>query len=431
MLDLYHSLTRRSAPAFRGLLRTRLRRGKEHATRLSERMGQPGLPRPDGKLVWFHAASVGEAQSTLILINALLARFPDLNILVTTGTLTSAQLMQQRLPPRAIHQFYPLDHPEWVEAFLNHWCPDMILWMESELWPNMLKAIRARNIHCVLVNARMSPRSYRRWKHFRETAATLLSAFDLCLAQTETDATCFLKLRAINVHVRDNLKYSAEPLPFDRAELDRLQVAIAGRPVWLYASTHDGEEELACEIHKKLQKNHPAILTVIVPRHPERRNDIAAQCQKQGLQVCLRGETLSLPIAQDQIYLADTLGELGLFYRLCPVACIGRTFSKDGGGGHNPIEAAQLGCAVLHGPAIQNLYQIFTEMDEAGAARLVTTQSALFATLDHLLGNAPEMTELQIKGSRFAQEKAEALVRIMHDLEPFLVDCGVLESKSA
>jgi len=431
MLDLYHSLTSRSAPAFRGLLRTRLRRGKEHAIRLPERMGQPGLPRPKGKLVWFHAASVGEAQSTLILINALLVRFPDLHILVTTGTLTSASLMQQRLPPRAIHQFYPLDHPAWVETFLNHWAPDMILWMESELWPNMLKAIRARNIHCVLVNARMSRRSYRRWKHFRETAATLLSAFDLCLAQTPEDAESFLKLRAINVHVRDNLKYSADPLPFDRNELDRLQTVLAGRPVWLYASTHDGEEDLACAIHKKLQKNHPNILTVIVPRHPERRNDILAQCQKQGVQARLRGDTLSPPELGDQIYIADTLGELGLFYRLCPMACIGRSFSKDGGGGHNPIEAAQLGCAVLHGLAIQNLQQIFTEMDDAGAAQLVATPETLFTTLEHFLSNPPDLTELQIKGSRFAQEKAEVLAHIMNDLEPYLVDCGIMESKRA
>lgn len=431
MLDLYHSLTRRSAPAFRGLLRARLRRGKEHATRLAERMGQPGLPRPPGKLVWFHAASVGEAQSTLILVNALLTRFPDLHILVTTGTLSSASLMQQRLPPRAIHQFYPLDHPEWVEAFLNHWMPDMILWMESELWPNMLKAIRDRDIHCVLINARMSRRSYRRWKRFRETAATLLSAFDLCLAQTETDAESFLKLRAINVHVRDNLKYSADPLPFDPAALDQLQTAITGRPVWLYASTHDGEEELACAIHKKLQQNHPALLTVIVPRHPERRNDILAQCRKQGLQARLRGETLTPPAPEDQIYIADTLGELGLFYRLCPVACIGRSFSKDGGGGHNPIEAAQLGCAVLHGPAIQNLKQIFSEMDDAGAAQKAATPDALFTTLDHLLSTPPDLTELQIKGSRFAQKKAEVLAKIMDDLEPYLVDCGIMESKRA
>ncbi len=431
MLDFYHSLTKLSAPALRRTLKKRLKRGKEDALRLPERMGQPGLPRPAGKLAWFHAASVGEAQSTLILLDALLTRFPDLHILVTTGTVTSATVMAQRLPPRAFHQFYPLDHPNWVDGFLSHWSPDIIFWMESELWPNMLKAIRVSNTHCVLVNAHMSRRSYRRWKRFRESAASLLSAFDLCLAQTEADAQAFLRLRAINVQVSDNVKYSALPLPFDGAAFDRIQTAVASRPVWLYASTHDGEEAIACRIHTQLKQKYPNLLTMIVPRHPERRTDILKLCQDAGLKTTLRGEHQNLPLRDDDIYLVDTMGELGLFYRLCPVSVIGRSFSNDGGGGHNPLEAALLGSAVLHGPDVQNLEQIFSEMDEAKAALQADTPEQLYTLLEHLLGDQPALTELQIQGSRFAQSKAEILPRIMRSLEPLLIDSGIMKDPRA
>lgn len=430
MLNLYHSLTSHSAPALRGILKRRLRRGKEDAARLPERMGEPGLPRPHGKLVWFHAASVGEAQSTLILIDALLTRFPDIHVLITTGTVSSAAIMQQRLPPRAIHQFYPLDHPQWVENFLNHWSPDLILWMESELWPNMLRGIRTRNIHCVLVNAHMSRRSYRRWKHVRETAAKLLSAFDLCLAQTEQDAGYYTRLRAVAVRVRDNVKYSADPLPHDPSALTAIKAALQStlrpRPVWLFASTHAGEEDIACRLHLELQKTYPDLLTIIAPRHPERREEILTTCQAHNLTTRLRSRDLVAPAATDQIYIADTLGELGLFYRLAPMACIGRSFSNDGGGGHNPIEAAMLGCAVLHGPHVQNQHQIFAEMDQAQASIRVDTEQDFLAALHHLFKNPAALTELQIRGSKFAQDKATVLVQIMNDLEPLLIDCGIM-----
>lgn len=426
MLDFYHSLTKLSAPALRRTLKKRLRKGKEDPLRLPERMGHPGLKRPAGRLAWFHAASVGEAQSTLILIEALLARFPDLHVLVTTGTVTSAEIMAQRLPQRAFHQFYPLDHPRWVERFISHWSPDMVFWMESELWPNMLRAIRSRNIHCVLVNARMSRRSYRRWKRFRDSAAALLSTFDLCLAQTEEDAQAFLRLRAINVQVSGNLKYSAAPLPCDMDALDRLKAALGDRPVWLYASTHDGEEELACRVHAAVKQHYPDILTIIAPRHPERRAQIVALCEAAGLDAGLRKAAQTLPRREQDIYIADTMGEMGLFYRLSPISVIGRSFSNDGGGGHNPLEAALLGSAVLHGPAVQNLEEIFAEMDAAEAAIRVEKPDQLGETLLRLLGDLPALTELQIQGSRFAQGKAEILPKIMQSLEPLLIDSGIM-----
>lgn len=426
MLSVYHSLTKASGPALRLLLRSRLRRGKEDPLRLQERMGRASLPRPPGKLVWFHAASVGEAQSTLILVEALLARCPGLNILVTTGTVTSAALMGRRLPPQAMHQYYPLDHPQWAAAFLDHWKPDLVLWMESELWPNMLAAIRERKISSALINARMSPRAYRRWKKIKPQIARLLTTFELFLAQTQADAESFEKLGAIHVEVRDNLKYAAAPLPWDQLDLTRLKAALAGRPLWLYASTHDGEEQIACETHKALKQKIPDLLTVIAPRHPERRESILALCQSQGLTAKLRGESKTLPAADDDIYIADTMGELGLFYRLSPIACIGRSFSLDGGGGHNPIEAAQLGCAVLHGPRVQNLGQIFAEMDKTGAALNLEMPEGLAATIARLLADPAALKALQDKALFFAQAKAAILQTVLKDLAPLLVDAEIV-----
>lgn len=427
MLELYHSITKISAPALRWALASRLKSGKEDPARLNERMGIITHPRPRGHIIWFHAASVGEAQSTLVLVNTLVERFPSLHILVTTGTVTSANLMGQRLPDRAIHQYYPLDHPEWVSSFLDHWNPDFIFWMESELWPNMLRAIRERNIHCILVNARMSRRSYRRWHHVQRTAAKLLSAFDLCIAQTEDDAKLFRKLGILDARVRNNLKYAANPLPNDPDNLAFLQKHTQGRLLWLYASTHAGEEKIACDIHKNLKQKIPNLLTVIVPRHPERRNDILTLCKENGITARLRTHTMEPPHENDDIYIADTLGELGLFYRLCPVTCIGRTFSDDGGGGHNPIEAAQLGCAVLHGPNIQNLAQIFDEMDTDGAAELAATPEMLESKIATLLMDPQALLTLQVRGKAFAQEKADTLATIIDDIEPLLADCGILE----
>lgn len=420
MIGFYSSIMGMSTFFLRSILNRRARQGKEDPARMGERMGIAGQPRPDGPLVWFHAASVGESQSTLILMNALLQQRPDLNVLVTTGTVTSAQLMEKRLPRRTIHQYYPLDHPSWVGSFLDHWQPDLALWMESEIWPNMLKALKKRDIPAALVNARLSPQSFKRWKLAAGEIKDLLAVFSVCLAQTEEDADYFRQLGARNVTVTDNLKYSAAPLPYEEKDLRALQAATKDRPLWLYASTHDGEEDMACRIHKHLQKTIPGLLTIIVPRHPERRGDIRKICEKYSLHAKFRGEEKILPGGEDQVYVGDTLGELGLFYRLSPVACIGRSFSNDGGGGHNPIEAAQLGCAILHGPHVQNLARIFEEFNSAGAAIRLKSEQDFQHRLERLLSDSDGLEALQNKATRFAQDKARVLEKVLEQLTPLL-----------
>lgn len=422
MLTLYKTFMRFGEPALNALLARRIRLGKENASRIGERRGYAGIARPVGPLCWVHAASVGEAQSALILIDRLLERHGNLHILMTTGTLSSANLMAKKLPPRAFHQFCPLDHPEWTARFLDHWKPDFALWIESELWPCMLSGLKEREIPAALVNARLSPASLRRWRLARTSAESILKAFRVILCQTEADAASFrlLGLEAKEVYVTDNVKYSAAPLPASAEGLEALKSAIGRRPCWVYASTHKGEEALAARVHKALKSSLPGLLTVIIPRHPERREEIAATLSGSGLNVTFRGENHAPPLPSTDLYIADTFGELGLFYRAAPLACIGRSFSDDGGGGHNPIEAAQLGCAVLHGPNVQNLQEIFDQMDEAGAARRTGDEQALSREIENLFTNPENLLEFQATARNFAEKKERIIDTVLEHLSPLL-----------
>lgn len=418
MLTLYSILTSLSAPFLNILLWHRLKKGKENAARISERRGITNKLRPDGKLIWIHAASVGETQSALILINKLLNANESLNILITSGTLTSAQLMQQRLPERAIHQFVPLDHPKWVKGFLKHWKPNAAIWIESELWPNMLRQIKKRRIPAALINARLSQTSFRRWFTFKNTAEKILSCFKVILTQTARDQHYFEKLKAEKVINAGNIKHSAEALPYDETAYHALSKAINDRPTWVFSSTHDGEEELAGTVHKALKQNHPDLLTIIVPRHPERRDDIRSKID--GLTLITRHPNATLPEADTDIYLADTLGELGLFYKICPIAMIGRSFSHDGGGGHNPLEAAQLGCAVLTGPNFQYQQDLFNDMIDADAATIVKTKDDFIETLDTLLSNHDFLKTMQNNALTYAGEQSHLVDEIVDHLTPVL-----------
>lgn len=422
LLTLYNRVTRAGGPFLELLLKSRLRRGKEDAARLPERMGRAARMRPQGRLVWIHAASIGEAQSAMILIEAMGRMAPDTHVMVTTGTVTSASLMERRLPAFAFHQYVPLDNPQWVTLFLDHWKPDLALWMESELWPNMLLQIKARNTPAVLVNARLSDKSYRNWSYAKDAAKTIVRCFTLILAQTEKDAGHYRALGADNLVVSDNIKYSAQPLDHDPLALSALKLAIGDRPVWVYASTHAGEESLACRVHKSLKEKLPGLLTIIVPRHPQRREEIAGVCFENSAKYTLRSNNTALPAIDDDIYLADTLGELGLFYTLCDVAMIGRSFSDDGGGGHNPVEAAQLNCVVVTGPNNQFQRQLYDDMKGGNAVIEVQDEEELVSVIGELLSNPQKRADMQTRTALFVSGKAHIAHAVLEKLVPFLRD---------
>ena len=417
-LAFYRAATGIAGPLVRFYLRRRAQRGKEDPSRLAERHGIAATPRPDGPLLWVHAASVGEAQSVLSLVGRLLDMRRDLTVLVTSGTVTSASLLQSRLPQRALHQYVPADLPGWVRRFLAHWRPGLALFVESELWPNLILETAGRGCPIVLVNGRMSARSFERWRRAPAAARALLGRFALCLGQTERDRDRFATLGAPHADYVGNLKYSAAPLPADDSELAKLKAALAERPLWLAASTHPGEEELAAAAHETLAETLPALLTIIVPRHPNRGDEIATLLAERGLTVCRRSAG-DVPGPDSAVYLADTLGELGLFYRLADIAFIGGSTGTLGG--HNPLEAAQLSCAVLYGPDMANFRTVAADLAAAEAAIQVDGAAELAAQIGRLLGDGAARERLANAARKVTADNAEALDRVVAALAP-LVD---------
>jgi 3-deoxy-D-manno-octulosonic-acid transferase len=376
LLGLYLAVSRRGGGIARRVLERRRQEGKEDPERLGERMGMAGQPRPDGPLVWFHAASVGEAASLLELFRRLQQARPTLTCLVTTVTVTSAHFVAERLPENCIHQFVPLDIVPWVRRFLAHWRPDVAVWTESELWPAMLCETWDADIPMLLINARISERSFRRWRLAGSVTRALLARFDRILAQDDlaSEQLQLLGAEPSRISVEGSLKEGAAPLPYDERERQRLARAFAGRPVWLAASTHPGEEEIVLAAHARARRALPMLALILAPRHPARGDALAAMLRDRGLFVARRskGEEIG---ADTDVYLADTLGEMGLWYRIAAVAFVGGSLVDVGG--HNPFEPALLGCAILHGPHVRNFVDAYRRLAIADAAALVRSEDEL------------------------------------------------------
>ncbi len=415
-LRLYAALLEIGGPVLEAYLQRRLRAGKEDRERFAERHGVPSQPRPDGKLIWFHAASVGESMSMLRLLDRLLAEREGLAILVTTGTVTSAALVANRRGDRVIHQYIPVDRAAWVRRFLDYWRPDCAIWIESEIWPNLLLAIEERGIPAALVNARMSAASHNRWRLAPASIRRLLGTFDLCLAQTEAEAARLGALGARDVRYVGHLKYAAETLPADPAALAEFRQAVGSRPIWLMASSHPGEDEIAIEAHRLLVERFPGLLTVIAPRHIGRGGAIADHAFAQGLTVSLRSAGLP-PGVKDDLFIVDAMGELGVWYRLAPIACIGGSLVPIGG--HNPIEAAQLGCALLYGPHMFSMAGIAAELLEEQAALIVEDAGSLARAIAALMED--RSAALTMAAARLVAERNRHVIdRAFAALDPLI-----------
>ncbi|MEX2649838.1 MAG: 3-deoxy-D-manno-octulosonic acid transferase [Alphaproteobacteria bacterium] len=382
-LSLYRSATWAATPLAGAYLRRRLAAGKEDPERFAERLGVTNRARPTGPLLWAHAASVGEALSVLPLLERCRAGRARLHVLITTGTVNSARLLAARLDAGMTHQFVPFDLPVAVARFLDHWQPDAAIVVESELWPNLLAATRRRGIPMALVNGRMSERSFSRWRAMPAAARTLLGGFTVVLAQSPRDKKRFERLGARDPLWVGDLKDASPPLAADLAALGALRRAIGDRPAWVAASTHPGEEALCGAVHRRLTARYPTLLTIIVPRHPERGRAVAESLAADGHEVARRcaGEEPSRGI-----YVADTLGELGVLFRLAEVAFIGGSLVSHGG--HNPLEPARLGRPILLGPHMANFSAAAGRLVAAGAAQEVGGAEALADALDRLLGDA-------------------------------------------
>lgn len=403
-ISAYRFATTALAPAVPILLRRRILRGKEHSERTDERLGHSSQARPDGDLVWIHGASVGECLAALPLIDALIAS-AGCKVLVTSGTVTSAKVMSERLPAGVIHQFVPVDTPAATARFLDHWKPQVGLFVDSDIWPNLVLGARERGIHLALINARMSQRSFESWRWVPATAAMLQSCFEACLAQDEEIAARFKTLGAPNVLTVGSLKADAPPLPVDAEKLRVLRDAIGTRPVFLASQTHPGEEETILPAHDILRRSFPNLLTVIVPRHPERGRDIAMLCGTRNVRLRTNGQA---PDAETAVYVADTMGELGLFYRLVPFTFVGGSLIRHGG--QNPLEPAKLGCAVMAGPHTFNFTTAYEAIFRAQDAGLVNSSADIAAFAGKLLGDH----DAAVAMGRAAAAGAERLSGAVH-----------------
>jgi len=408
-------------------LRFRLARGKEDGTRFPERFGYSKHKRPDGVLVWIHAASVGETNSVLPLISDIQTRFLDVRILLTTGTVTSARLVanlqtKEQLK-NVMHQYAPIDTPEAVNRFLRHFRPDIGFWVESELWPNLVVSARERGCFMIIVNGRMSMRSFASWqKRALQMIMQMMNCFEVVFAQSEDDAQRFRALGAKDVRMVGNIKYDALALACDEAALLDLQQKVENRPLWLAASTHADEEIQIAQAHAIISKSYPDLLTIIAPRHPQRGAEIAAKIAKYG-KVSLRSHSGGMGdelTEKTNFYIANTLGELGLFYRLCEIVFMGGSLVAHGG--QNPLEPLRLRCAILAGAHTENFAEMYAEMEKLEICERVrnsqNSAQELAAKVVHLLQNPDELTTKQVVSKEWLKSKSGAIMRMLNILAP-------------
>ena len=425
-LKFYRWITYLASPFVDLYLAIRKKTGKEDKKRFHERLGGASVPRPSGMLLWVHAASVGEAVSVMPLIKSLVEKYSKINVLITTGTVTSAKMLEKNLPPRTVHQYIPIDRLVAVRSFLSHWQPNVALWVESELWPNLIIETKRSGCTMIQVNARISENSYAKWKRARSLAEKMLGCFSLSLAQSREVAVRLEDMGARNVKYKGNLKFDAPPLPADPQKTGELLKMIGARQLWVAASTHDGEERIVTQAHMKLKNNNKDVLTIIVPRHPGRGQEILQQIKEisGGINVAIRSLDQRIETGTD-IYIADTIGELGIFFRLAGVVFVGGSLVDHGG--QNPLEAARLDCAIISGPNTQNFIEVYNEMKHDGAFIEVADGYGLATAADRLL-NEPELQEaMSSRAFELVENKRGIVDLYLKEIEPYISADGEIK----
>ena len=416
-LKTYGAVMSALRPAAPLLLNARGKRGKEDPMRRGERLGFAGRPRPEGRVVWIHAASVGETLAVLPLIDDVLAEAADATVLLTTGTTTSAELAARRLPHRAMHQYIPLDAPQYARRFLDHWRPDLAIFTESDIWPNLFLETAGRNIPLVLVNARMSPRSQRRWRKNARLGRPLFSRFDVVLAQDLNVAKTLKRLGAPHVIVSGNLKIDAPAPPIDAGKLAALREAVGNRPVFLASSTHPGEDAIIAAAHQAMMRDAPNLMTIVAPRHPGRGAEVMTLLGGLGLSTVQRSLG-ALPTTATSVYVADTIGELGALYTLAPVSFIAGSLIPHGG--QNPIEAVRCGSVVLTGPHFHNFRDIYGALVAAKGAEIVNSADEIARAALRLLSRPDDLAQMRERATAALTALSGARAATLAALSPFL-----------
>ncbi|MCI7421165.1 MAG: 3-deoxy-D-manno-octulosonic acid transferase [Alphaproteobacteria bacterium] len=402
----------------RRYIEKRKKMGKEDVKRFNERVGRPTKPRPDGRLIWLHGASVGESISMLPLINRLLEIYPDAHVMVTTGTTTSAEVMAKRLPERAFHQYLPIDNPVFAARFVRHWQPTIALWFESEFWPAMLSTIKRRNIPLILINGRISNKSFKRWQQFDFVIKEILDCFTACLGQSEEDAYRLRALGAKDAMCLGNLKYAGLPIPVDEEKKKEIQDEIGSRPVWLVSSTHSDEESKIGRYLKELSAKHEGLLTIIAPRHPTRGVEIQNILkEKYQLKTALRSANEKIT-PETEVYIADTIGEMGIWYELCPIVFIGGSLIPHGG--QNFMEPSRCRDAVIVGPHMHNFTDAMNRAKRADGIIQVDETVDLIDMVDQLLSNKELLEAKRSLAYNWATSEAKVLDGIAEKIQGYM-----------
>lgn len=404
-LTLYRMASAICYPFLLRMTRKKLHNFDISKERSRERSGHPSNVRPNGTLIWFHAASVGESLTVLPLINAVSTLAPEARFLVTSGTATSAEILAKRLPENAYHQFAPLDATISGRRFLNHWRPNAAVFIESEIWPNILTNLDNQGIKRALLNARLSKTSRRNWARLSGTMRVLFGGFQFIHCQ-DGDTAEFLENQETEVFVGQNVKSAVAPTAIDKDDLAEIKKSLSGRKVWLASSTHPGEETEIIFAHKQLLQLFPDLILILVPRHPERRDEVSKHIEGADLSFKKRSKSGKIGMS-DQVYLADTIGELPLWYHVAPIAFIAGSFSNVGG--HNPYEAAHANCAILHGPKFANFEPTYRSMLEQGASRSVTSANELANEVRLLLDNPDKAQAASDAAKRFSQSAQNSI----------------------
>ena len=418
LIKIYNTLIRILYPlVISRYIKKRKANGKEDIKRFNERIGKPQKKRPEGKLIWFHGASVGESISMLPLINKLLELYPTAHVMVTTGTLTSADIMAKRLPERAFHQYITIDNPKFTNRFIKHWQPDLVLWFESDFWPAMLSTIKKKNIPLILVNGRISNKSFKRWQQFDFISKELLNCFTFCLGQSEEDAYRLRVLGAKDSMCLGNLKYAGLPIPINEKDKEELQKEIGNRPTWLVGSTHDDEETKIGRKLKDIQKQVSNLLTIIAPRHPTRGEEIQKALTELGFKTALRskGEKIGKEM---EIYIADTIGEMGLWYSLCPIVFIGGSLIPHGG--QNFMEPSRMKKAVMVGPYMHNFTDAMNRAKKADAIIQVSDADELKDMVIQLLTDKDLLEAKMSLAYNWANSENKVLDSILEKVKGYM-----------
>ena len=418
-IGIYNTLVRTLYPmVIRRYIEKRKKMGKEDVKRFNERVGRPTKPRPDGRLIWLHGASVGESISMLPLINRLLEIYPDAHVMVTTGTTTSAEVMAKRLPERAFHQYLPIDNPVFAARFVRHWQPTIALWFESEFWPAMLSTIKRRNIPLILINGRISNKSFKRWQQFDFVIKEILDCFTACLGQSEEDAYRLRALGSKDAMCLGNLKYAGLPIPVDEEKKKEIQDEIGSRPVWLVSSTHSDEESKIGRYLKELSAKHEGLLTIIAPRHPTRGVEIQNILkEKYQLKTALRSANEKIT-PETEVYIADTIGEMGIWYELCPIVFIGGSLIPHGG--QNFMEPSRCRDAVIVGPHMHNFTDAMNRAKRADGIIQVDETVDLIDMVDQLLSNKELLEAKRSLAYNWATSEAKVLDGIAEKIQGYM-----------